>query len=255
MELEKIKDSDLEGKGVIGQEDVPGLPKEEMQAKIEEIARFAIEKINEVIEYLEQNGATQDDIKNLVLNAGAVTRVFGRAGEVKAMPGDYTAEMVGAAKEKHAAQHKFGGVDEILPEEIGAAKKEHVHGNLTSDGKIGNTNGKIIMTGLGGIIEAIDRSESGFSLKPERKDASGEITAEDGKLYTGYGISNFIFSCDANKTAICHGFLTIGTPQNIGINKESFDFVEDPDEFTNAKAGSRWEFDLLCGDLIIRERS
>lgn len=53
MELNKITENDLEGKGVIGQPDVPGLSAEEMQAKVEEIVRsVAIVKINEIIDYL-----------------------------------------------------------------------------------------------------------------------------------------------------------------------------------------------------------
>ena len=102
MELRKIEESDLAGKGVRGQADVPGLSAEEMQEKIEEIARFAIEKINEIIEYLAQNGASKEDLQNLLIKAGSVSSVFGRAGDVKPKKGDYNAEMVGAAKESTA---------------------------------------------------------------------------------------------------------------------------------------------------------
>lgn len=42
--------------------------------------------------------ATKKYVDDLGLKAGAVTSVFGRAGDVKAQAGDYTAEMVGAAK-------------------------------------------------------------------------------------------------------------------------------------------------------------
>jgi tRNA pseudouridine38-40 synthase len=53
MTLEKILESDLSGKGVVGQPDVPGLSAKEMQEKVEEIVRsVAIVKINEIIEYL-----------------------------------------------------------------------------------------------------------------------------------------------------------------------------------------------------------
>ena len=256
MELKKIEEKDLEEKGVRGQEAVPKLTALEMQIKIEEIARDVLRpKINEIIEYLLTEGATQEDLQKLLLEAGSVTSVFGRAGEVKAMPNDYNAEMVGAAERKHAPQHRREGTDPLTPEDIGAAENEHVHGNITREGRIGETNGAILMTGLNGIIEAKDRKDSGFSLKPVIKDASGEIVAEDGVLYIGNGVENFIFSWDANKTAICHGFITFGKPGNVGINTESFDFVEDPDEITNATEGSRWEFDLLNGDLMVRERS
>ena len=51
MELNKILESDLAGKGVLGQPDVPGLPADKMQEKIEEIVRtVAIAKINEIID-------------------------------------------------------------------------------------------------------------------------------------------------------------------------------------------------------------
>ena len=52
MTLEKILESDLSGKGVIGQPDVPGLSPADMQKAVEQIVReIAIPKINEVIEY------------------------------------------------------------------------------------------------------------------------------------------------------------------------------------------------------------
>ena len=67
MTLEKILESDLSGKGVIGQPDVPGLSAKEMQEKVEEIVRsIAIVKINEIIEYLIENGATKDDLEDVV---------------------------------------------------------------------------------------------------------------------------------------------------------------------------------------------
>lgn len=253
--LKKIEEADLAGKGVMGQAEVPGLTAAEMQAKVEEVARFAIEKINEIIEYLGDYGVTKEDLQKLVLESGAVTRVFGRAGNVLPMEGDYTAKMVGAAEENHGAQHKAGGKDPIAAGDIGAAEKEHFHGNITKEGKIGESNGMVLMTGVGGTIEAKGKRESGFSLKPAVKQISGDITAEDGAVYIGENIENFVFSCDAEKTAVCHGFITFGTPRNIRIDKESFDFVEDPDGIAEAKAESRWEFDLLCGDLMIRERS
>ena len=99
MELFKITEGDLFGKGVLGQPEVPGLSAEEMQAAVEEIVReVAIPKINEIIEFLIEHGATQEDLQKLLLEAGSVTSVFGRAGAVKAQKGDYTAEMVGAAE-------------------------------------------------------------------------------------------------------------------------------------------------------------
>ena len=94
MAVNKITEADLEGKGVMGQPDVPGLSAAEMQAKVEEIVRsVVIPKINEII-----NGYVSDEtLAQTVLASGSVSSVFGRAGAVTAMTGDYTAEQVGAA--------------------------------------------------------------------------------------------------------------------------------------------------------------
>ncbi|MBR2041516.1 MAG: hypothetical protein IJ945_04010 [Oscillospiraceae bacterium] len=253
MELRKIEESDLAGKGVRGQADVPGLSAEEMQEKIEEIARFAIEKINEIIEYLAQNGASKEDLQNLLIKAGSVSSVFGRAGDVKPLKGDYTAEMVGAAKEKHGEQHRANGTDPITPEDIGAAKAEHTHGSISSDGKIGSANGMLLVTGLGGKIEAQAKENIGFLLPPAVKSINGAFTAEDNIIYQGSGIGDFIFSCDEEKKASCHGWVTFGTRGNISMS--GFDFIEDPEDIASAEEGSRWEFDLEQGCLIVRKRS
>ena len=254
MELEKIKDSDLVGKGVVGQADVPGLTAEEMQRAVEQIVReIAIPKINEVIEYIAGKVATQEDLQKLLLDSGSVTSVFGRAGAVKAQAGDYTAEMVGASAAVHAGNHSTNGSDPINPLSIGAADRTHVHGNLTSDGKIGDTNGMVLMTGLYGKVEAVSKEAAGFLVPPVSKDFSGTVTAENNVIYYGDGIQNFIFTCDADKTASCHGWITFGTPGTIRMS--GFDFIDDPDDIAKAKAKSRWEFDLERGCLIIRKRS
>lgn len=254
MELEKIKENDLLGKGVMGQPEVPGISAKEMQAAVEQIVReVAIPKINEVIEYIIEKVATQKDLEKLLIDAGSVSSVFGRAGAVKAQKGDYTPEMVGAAKEKHAFEHAKNGKDPILPKDIGAAEVEHAHGNITAEGKIGDTNGMVLMTGLLGKIEAKSKQEIGFVLPPVKKEINGSFTAEDNTVYYGNGISDFVFVCDAEKTAECRGIFTFGTPGTIDVR--GFDFIEDPEEIKNAEAGSRWEFDLAEGCLIIRKRS
>lgn len=254
MELEQIKESDLEGKGVMGQADVPGLTAAEMQAAVEQIVReIAIPKINEVIEYIAGKVATQEDLEKLLIEAGSVTSVFGRAGAVKAQSGDYTAEMVGAAAKKHALEHAVTGKDPLEPESIGAAERNHAHGSISADGKIGNTNGMVLMTGLDGKIEAKAKESSGFSLVPETTQISGRFTAENRKMYLGEGISDFIFTCDEEKTANCHGWVTFGVPGTISLS--GFDFIDDPDDISGAVSGSRWEFDLSRGCLIIRKRS
>ena len=239
MELEVIKETDLEGKGVFGQPDVPGLSTEDMQKAVEQIVReIAIPKINEVIEYIAGKVATQEDLEKLLIESGSVTSVFGRAGAIKAKKGDYSAEMVGAAEEIHAKQHFSGGKDPIKPEDIGAAKNVHIHGNITGDGK----------------IEAVAKENSGFVLPEITKEFGGNVVAEDNVVYFGDGISDFVFICDENKTARCHGWVTFGIPGTIEID-ESFYFVDDPDEIKTAEEGSRWEFDLERGCLIIRKRS
>ena len=254
MELEKILDKDLEGKGVVGQPDVPGLTAREMQEKVEEIVRaIAIPKINQIIEYIVGKVATQTDLENLLIEAGSVTSVFGRAGAVQPMKGDYTPEMVGAAAEKHAAQHRADGSDPILVENIGAAKTEHSHGDITFDGKIGDQNGKILVTGLGGKIEAKEKREAGFVLPETIKNITGAFTAENNVFYEGNGISDFVFTCDSGKLASCHGFLSFATPGTISMT--GFDFIDDPDKISTAKIGSRWEFDLERGCLLIAKRS
>ncbi len=253
MELKRIEKSDLEGMGVRNQAEVPGLSAEKMKESVEEIARFAIDKINEIIEYLGENGATQDDLEKLLIKAGSVSSVFGRSGSVRAQKGDYTAEMVGAAKNEHSAQHKKGGNDPISAKDIDAAEKEHSHGNISAEGKIGETNGKILMTGLDGVIEAQAKEDCGFILPPLHESISGRFTAEDNRIYFGSGITDFIMNCDEEKNASCHGWVIFGEPGNIEMN--GFDFIDDPDGIAFAAEGSRWEFDLEYGCLIIRKRS
>ena len=109
------------------------------------------------------------------------------------------------------------------------------------------------MTGLNGKIEAKTKENSGLSIVPERKQISGSFTAENNKIYFGSGISDFNFTCDADKTASCHGLFTFGVPGTIKLS--GFDFIDDPDEIAEATSQSRWEFDLYAGCLIIRKRS
>ena len=254
MGLEKILGKDLEGKGVLGQPEVPGLSASDMQKAVEQIVReIAIPKINEVIEYIAGKVATQEDLEKLLIEAGSVTSVFGRAGAVKAMAGDYTSEMVGAAAEKHAAQHRADGNDPIFAENIGAAKAEHSHGNISSEGAIGEQNGKVLVTGLNGKIEAKGKEEIGFVIPETVKNITGAFTAENNVFYEGNGISDFVFSCDEEKLASCHGFFTFATPGTISMT--GFDFISDPDGILTANAKSRWEFDLERGCLLIAKRS
>lgn len=111
-------------------------------AAIQEVKSYADEKAQEAKDYVD----------NAILEGGAVTSVFGRAGEVKAQAGDYTAAMVGArsntwmpnaaetgaAPSIHASQHLSNGADPIIPENIGAIptnEKGAVNGVATLDDK------------------------------------------------------------------------------------------------------------------------
>lgn len=72
-------------------------------------AQAATTAIIEVKSYAEEKAQeSKDYVDNAILESGAVTSVFGRAGAIEAQAGDYTAQMVGAipADDKGAA----GGV-------------------------------------------------------------------------------------------------------------------------------------------------
>lgn len=60
-----VTDTDLSGKGVIGQQDNPGLTAAEMQSKVEEVARYAIEVMNENFGL----ALTSDEISALIAQA------------------------------------------------------------------------------------------------------------------------------------------------------------------------------------------
>ena len=240
MELEKILEKDLVGKGVLGQPETPGLSAKEMQEKVEEIVRsVAIVKINEIIEYLLENGATKTDLEDIVLAAGAVTSVHGRRGEVVAKAGDYTPEQVGAAPKKHAAQHNIDGSDPIDLAAAGISGTDHVHGNINSEGKIGTQKGKILVTGTDGTIEAKDCAESGLVPNPVKISGSGavSITVEENREYGYTGVTSLIM---VGANVKCHGFITFGASQPsvsvTGFSKSGGDDV------ASAKAFEVWEF-------------
>ena len=240
MELNKITERDLEGKGVLGQPEIPGLSANEMQEKVEEIVRsVAIAKINEIIDYLKEHGATKNDLEEIVVAAGAVTSVFGRRGAVLPQEGDYTSEMVGAAKKKHAEEHFFGGKDPIYPEKIGAAKEEHSHGNIGKDGNIGNTNGKVIMTGIGGVLEAKDKNEIGFVTNPVLVATSGtvSVTVENNREYEYTGVSSLNL---VGAEAECHGTVVFGNNAP-AISVTGFK-ANGGDDISKAAANETWEF-------------
>ncbi len=249
MELNIITENDLEGKGVIGQPDVPGLPAEEMQAKVEEIVRsVAIAKINEIIKYLKEQGATKDDLEDIVIAAGAVTSVHGRRGNVVGQAGDYSAEMVGAAGEKHASQHLPGGSDPIDIGFLGGAGKDHFHGNISKDGKVGTVNGKILMTGALGVVEARDKSELGFMEEPVLVATSGRIsvTLQDKREYEYTGVTG-LSMVGANVS--CHGTVVFGNSVP-GVSLSGFKAIGGDNILTDAAAKETWEFDCFGNRII-----
>ena len=219
-----------------------------MQAKIEEIVRsVAIVKINEIIEYLVEHGATKEDLEDVVVAAGAVTSVYGRRGNVVSQKGDYTAEQVGAAPEKHATQHLTGGSDPIDFAAAGLAKANHVHGNITNDGKVGTQNGKILMTGIGGVVEAKNKEDVGLMIPPVLVATSGNIsmTVEDNREYEYTGVTSLNI---VGAKVSCHGFVTFGSSAPsisvTGFTKSA------GDDIASAKANEVWEFSCDNGFVI-----
>lgn len=240
MALKKITDADLEGKGVRGQPDVPGLTAEEMQRAVEQIVReVVIPILNGNVDEINTNYATKSDLNNIVINAGAVTSVFGRRGEVKPQKGDYTAEMVGAAAAKHAATHAKDGSDPLDLEAAGIAPAEHSHGNISHDGKVGAINGKILMTGVGGAVIASDKSETGLVVKPTLVATSGavSITVEDNREYEYTGVTSLTM---VGANVECFGTIVFAdeTPT---ISVTGF-LSSAGDDITSAAAGETWEF-------------
>ncbi len=68
MALKKITAADLAGKGVVGMADVPGLPREEMQYKVEEIVR---DVVIPALNHNADNTATKEELQQAVFDAGA----------------------------------------------------------------------------------------------------------------------------------------------------------------------------------------
>ena len=256
MAVNKITDADLAGKGVQGQPDVPGLTAAEMQAKIEEIVRsVAIPKINEIIDKY----VSSETLSQVVLASGSVSSVFGRAGAVAAQTGDYTAEMVGAAAKKHAAQHKKNGTDPLSAEDIGAVPgKKTVNDKKTTyeiDGVIkasgldvteGTTSVKSPVSGTDAVNLAY--LQKNCEAKPEEKRATGAVTmtAENNKEYKFTAVTSFNFT--VAETTDCHGFVKFASGKPTvtikGYTKTGGDDV------TKAAARETWEFDCLAGYIL-----
>lgn len=112
LAVEKIKNSDLLGKGVVGQAEVPGLPAAEMQYKVEEIVReVAIPKINEVID---EFGNVDKDMESLERSIrGEVTRVREDFGEVTDEIGDFRQKLAGISAEVQNIPNSYVGKTEF----------------------------------------------------------------------------------------------------------------------------------------------
>lgn len=245
-ELIKISESDLEGKGVYGQPDVPGLSAEEMQEKVEEIVRsVAITKINEIIDYVLTYGATKDDLDDLIIAAGAVTSVFGRKGRVEPKSGDYTAEMVGAAKNVHAQNHNLNGSDPLDLNAAGIAPISHSHGNITSSGKVGSLSGKVLMTESGGTVAAKSIEDTNLTHKPYviPMENAASFSVEEN---TEYILTNIEFLNMVGDGVNAHGFIMFaGTTPTIEVSDFTASFGDD---ITTAAENELWEFSVSHPD-------
>lgn len=258
MAFEKITEADLEGKGVVGQPDVPGLPALEMQEKIEEIVRtVVITRINDIIDDIVTLLATKEELNDIVLEAGAVTSVFGRAGNVTAADGDYTAEQVGAAPAQHKNQHKTNGSDPLAASDIGAAAESHSHGSITSDGKVGSTNGKLLMTGTGGAVTAVDKANSGLMIPPATEGGSSQtsvtITLTDNTEYVYSGVHALTINAGSGYGETW-GQVTFNSTANPRVTLSGFTNVAG-DDYTTVAKNETWEFSCKRKTLLWKKVS
>lgn len=257
MAVSKITESDLEGKGVRGQADVPGLSAAEMQAAVEQLVReVAIPKINEIIDKY----VSGEELSAVVLASGSVSSVFGRAGAVAAQTGDYTPEQVGAAAKIHGARHKKGGADPLTPEDIGAVPGTKtvngerttytVEGSLKVTGDIDLSRGNAAVKDPAKGTDAVNLAylQKNFEAKPEKKTATGAVTvtAESNKEYKFTAVTSL--SLTVAETTDCHGFIIFadGTP-TVTVSGYTRTGGDDP---TKAAGGETWEFDCLSGYII-----
>ena len=199
MALSKITDADLEGKGVCGQADVPGLSASEMQEKVEEIVRsVVIPKFNANADLT----CTKEDLAEAQFTAGAVSSVFGRAGDVFAAAGDYDAAKIGynGGTSGLSAGNVQAAVDELASGLAGKAASAHAHGNLSSDGKLGTTAGNIVVTGTGGAIEAKGAVAAGIATLDAGSKVTPLQTASDQTEITA---SHTLELADAGRDLVC----------------------------------------------------
>lgn len=151
-------------------------------------AAAATMAITEVKDYAaEQAQSAKDYVDNVILEGGTVTSVFGRAGEVKAQAGDYTAEMVGARPDSWMPDAKDVGA---IPAAEGAVTAEKLASGAVTEAKIANgavtaakiASGAVTPASIGAVssLTAIDISNQNL------------ITAVGGKsgFFRGTNVAN-----------------------------------------------------------------
>lgn len=199
MALSKIMEADLLGKGVSGQADVPGLSASEMQRKVEEIVRgVVIPKFNANVDLT----CSKEDLAGAQFAAGAVSSVFGRAGDVSAAAGDYAAgeiayESGGSGLASGSVQ---GAIDELASGLGGKAAAAHAHGGLSNDGKLGATPGNLVVTGTGGAIEAKGAVAAGVATLDGTSKVTPLQAASD---QTGIAENHTLALADAGRDLVC----------------------------------------------------
>jgi electron transfer flavoprotein alpha subunit len=148
-----------------------------MQEKMEQIVReVVIPFLNENVDIIAEYFATKEDLQNVVINAGAVTCVHGRRGDVVAQKGDYTAELVGAAKELHA--------------EVGASRAAVDAGYCEHERQIGQTGVTVrpklyIACGISGQIQHIAGMQESSIIISINNDANAPINTIADYVITG----------------------------------------------------------------------
>ena len=169
-----------------------------------------------------------------------------------------------ALAKTHASRHGANGEDPITPAAIGAAESNHTHkknqitdfpstmppsahshGNIDSSGRCGNDMGKLLATGLNGVITAKTMVELG--LKPTNvTDDTGtvSITLSNNRDYKFTGVTSLSFT---KGTGECHGFVTFGTSTPVVTMN---DFVKVDGDITSAKASEVWEFSAVDGYIV-----
>ena len=148
---------------------------------------------------------------------------------------------------QHAENHLPGGDDAIDIALLGGAKKEHSHGNIGNGGNIGSVNGKVVVTGVGGVLEAKSKEEAGLLTKPTLVATSGEIvvTVEDGKEYEYTGVTTLAMNGSKGQ---CHGTVVFGSEPPI-VSVYGFDAALG-DDIAFAAENQTWEFSCFDGKII-----